>query len=256
MCLILCGYETHPRYRLVIAANRDEFRARPTAPASWWDDAPGLLAGRDLEKGGTWLGLTRRGRFAAVTNYREPAVERADAPSRGSLVRDFLESRGEVESYLAGLMSAGAQYNGYNLLIADGGRLAYHSNRGGEPMLLAPGIYGISNHLLDTPWPKVLRGKARFAGLLERHDDSLPTDELFTLLADSTPAPDEELPETGLPIELERMVSPIFTVGEEYGTRCSTVVTVSREGEVYFEERDALDGRRSCYRFMIKPAAA
>lgn len=251
MCLILCAYKSHPRYHLVVAANRDEFLARPTAGADWWDDASDILGGRDLEQMGTWLGCTRGGRFAAVTNYREPGSERRDAPSRGGLVREFLESDGGVEEFLSRIRAEGGEYNGYNLLFGADGSLGYHSNRGDGGKPLESGIYGISNHLLDTPWPKVRRGKARFTNILSRHRDRLPADELFEMLGDRTRAPDDELPDTGLGIELERMVSPIFTVGKEYGTRCSTVFAIDHEGSAYFEERDAGSGRSVSYSFDI-----
>lgn len=250
MCLILCAWKSHPKYELLIAANRDEFLARPSAPASWWEDSPDVLGGRDLEQMGTWLGCTRDGRFAAVTNVRERSVQRKDAPSRGWLTRRFLESDLSVDQYLDELEEIGAEYNGYNLLVGADGTIGYHSNRGFGAKLLTPGIYGISNHLLDTPWPKVRKGKDRLSRLLARSGAELPVETLFELLSDRTVAPDDELPDTGLGIELERMVSPIFTVGKEYGTRCSTVLIRDTRRRVYFEERDVLAGSTQCFEFL------
>jgi uncharacterized protein with NRDE domain len=167
MCLILIAWQAHPDYPLVVAANRDEFFARPTAAAAFWPDAPQVLAGRDLEAGGTWLGVSRQRRFAALTNYREGGRQRVDARSRGALVADFLTSRASPVAYLTQLETAAAEYNGFNLVVGDGESLAYYSNRGdGQPRWLKPGIYGLSNHLLDTPWPKLASAKAAFAAAL------------------------------------------------------------------------------------------
>ena len=251
MCLILCAYKRHPHFDLVIAANRDEFLRRPTARAGWWKDAPQVLAGRDLEQMGTWMGCTRTGRFAAVTNYREPGAERKDAPSRGNLVADFLQGNATAEQFLDHLRAVGGRYNGYNLLFGSGGTLGYHSNRGDGGGPLSPGIYGISNHLIATPWPKVRKGKERFELTLRDAGKELPSEALFEVLSDRTVAPDEELPSTGLPLELERMVSPIFTVGRDYGTRCSTVLAMKEGGSAYLEERDALDGVPARFSFEL-----
>lgn len=257
MCLILCAHKQHPRFDLVIAANRDEFLRRPTARADWWEDAPDIVGGRDLEQMGTWMACTKGGRFAAVTNYREPGAELPDAPSRGLLVREFLEGASGVGEFLDHLRAVGKRYNGYNLLFGNFGEaeaegvLAYHSNRGDNGGRLQPGVYGISNHLLDTPWPKVRKGKERFERTLRAAGEELPVEQLFEVLADRTVAPDAELPSTGLSLELERMVSPIFTVGRDYGTRCSTVFAMKAGGEAYFEERDAFDGTPVRYSFDL-----
>src|SRR5258706_6908216 len=155
MCLILFAWQAHPDYPLVVAANRDEWRDRPTAPAAWWDDAPDILAGRDLEAGGTWLGVTRAGRFAAITNFRDPSDRKSTAPSRGQLVADFLRGDDAPRDYLAALAAKAARYNGFNLLLADDKSMCYFGSREGEIIDVAPGIHGLSNHLLDEPWPKV-----------------------------------------------------------------------------------------------------
>jgi uncharacterized protein with NRDE domain len=237
MCLILLAWEKHPRWRLVVAANRDEFHARPTAAAAWWPQAPDLLAGRDLKAGGTWLGVTRGGRFAAVTNIREPQGSRPDAPSRGHLPGNFLLSRAPSLAYLAMLMPRAPFYNGFNLLVMDGVTLGYLSNREPGMRTLPPGIYGVSNHLLDTPWPKVVRGKDDLRAALELDDGDELEARLFAALARRDPAPEGELPQTGVGPELERALSSAFISTPEYGTRSSTVLLLGREGEVRMTER-------------------
>lgn len=233
MCLILFGWQAHPDYPLVVAANRDEFFARPARPAHWWDDAPGLLAGRDLEAGGTWMGVSRTGRFAALTNYRDPSQQRTGAPSRGALVRDCLESEDDTHATLTRIAAVSNAYAGFNLLAFDGRALAVHASTTGEIRSLAPGVYGLSNHLLDTPWPKVRRARERFAAALTE----LPDDhKLLALLTDDQPAPDEHLPQTGVSIEWERRLSPAFIRAPGYGTRCSSVLTMNNDGAVCFRE--------------------
>jgi uncharacterized protein with NRDE domain len=236
MCLILLACNAHPRYRLILAANRDEFFARPTAPARFWDDAPQLLGGRDLKENGTWLGITRNGRIAALTNYRDPRSERKDAPSRGGLVSGYLSGSMPFEEYKALLCREGGSYNGFNLIFGDEERLCWFSNRGGEPQLLRPGIHGLSNHLLDTPWPKVSQGKKALEFLVDQGKTIQP-EALFTILADRTIVPDHLLPDTGVGIELERVLSPLFISAPNYGTRSSTVILIDREERVTFIER-------------------
>jgi len=234
MCLILMAWHAHPAYPLVIAANRDEFYARPTAPAGFWPDAPHVLAGRDLQAGGTWLGLTRTGRFAALTNYRDPENIKADAPSRGELVSRFLVEDESPDSFMTMLAASAPGYNGFNLLFSDGDKLCYFSNCGDTPRRLGPGIYGLSNHLLDTPWPKVARGKSALAEALR----CLPnTEVMFALLKDDTIAPDQELPRTGVSLEWERLLSAAFIRSETYGTRSSTVIIVAADRRIRFEEK-------------------
>ncbi len=235
MCLIFVGHRHQRRYPLVIAANRDEFYARPTAPAAFWDDAPDLLAGRDLLGHGTWLGVTRAGRFAAVTNFRSAAEPHKDAPSRGALVSGFLTSRADPRSYLEALERTAHRYNGFNLLVGDGEQLCFYSNREGVVRTLAPGLCGLSNHLLDTPWPKVVQGKRRLQALLDAPEWS--EQRAFELLFDREPAPEAELPDTGVSRAYERALSAIFIEGGVYGTRSSTVLTRNDQGAVRFVER-------------------
>lgn len=236
MCLILFAYEAHPSYRLILAANRDEFYERPTGPAAFWPDAPGLLAGRDLRHGGTWLGVTRAGRFAALTNYRDPSAKLDGARSRGGLVTDFLKNRQPPAHYAREVAATAAAYDGFNLLAGDAQTLYYFSNRGGAPSKLAPGVYGLSNHLLDTPWPKVARGK-RALGEVIGTGDALAPEAVIEILFDRVRAADAELPDTGVGVEVERVLSPLFIASPGYGTRSSTVVLIDREGKLTFVER-------------------
>ncbi len=234
MCLILLAWQTHPDFPLVVAANRDEFFARPSAPADFWVEAPDILAGRDLQAGGTWLGVSRGQRFSALTNYREGSRQRADAPSRGALVADFLAGESDPEAYLAALSKRGADYNGFNLFVGEGQRLGYYSNRNSGTRWLSPGIYGLSNHLLDTPWPKLSLAKTAFAEALTQ----LPaSDAFFELLADQEIVPDTHLPETGVPLEWERILSAVFVNSPDYGTRASTLLTMHRSGQTKLIER-------------------
>lgn len=258
MCLILFAHDAHPRYRLVVAANRDEFYARPTAPAAWWADAPQVLAGRDLRGGGTWMGITRAGRFAAVTNFRDAAPAAPDAPSRGHLVGGFLRGADAPAAYLDALAGRADDYAGFNLLVADDAELRYFGNRGGAPRALRPGVYGLSNALLDTPWPKVERGKAGLAAALDGGGEIDP-EALFRILWDAEPAPDLHLPDTGVGIDRERMLSSPFIRSLEYGTRASTVLLVGRDRRVRFVERTVRTGpgdwTESAHGFRIDAAA-
>jgi uncharacterized protein with NRDE domain len=235
MCLIFVAVDAHPKYRFVIAANRDEFYDRPTLPVSFWPEAPELLAGRDLRAGGTWIGITRTGRIAAVTNYRDPKTIKAAAPSRGKLVSDYLSSRESPMPYLEMLLPGAHKYNSFNLLLGHREELYWYSNRGTEIRRLSPGIHGLSNHLLDTPWPKVEQGKKALSRILAEEDPS--TEDLFRLLLDGTVASDESLPDTGVGLEWERILSPIFITSPTYGTRSSTILLLDRSGRVMFMER-------------------
>lgn len=236
MCLVLLAWDAHPRYRLIVAANRDEFYARPTAAAGWWPDHPQILAGRDLREGGTWMGVTRAGRFAAVTNVREPQMYRVGAPSRGHLVGNFLAGAMPSLAYAAGLMPTAPMFNGFNLLMFDGATLAWYSNRATGARILPPGVYGLSNAQLDTPWTKVVLGKEDVRRAIDGPDDGIEA-ALFASLARRDPAPEAELPSTGVGDERERALSSAFIATPEYGTRCSTVLLIARDREVTFVER-------------------
>jgi uncharacterized protein with NRDE domain len=236
MCVLLLAYKQHARYPLVVAANRDEFYDRPTDAASFWIDAPGVLAGRDLRQGGTWLGITREGRFAALTNFRDAEATLTDRPSRGHLVSRFLIGDEQPEVYLAGIAREGHQYNGFSLVAGARDSLCYYSNREGQVRVLPPGVYGLSNHLLDTPWPKVARGKRVMTELLSGAGELTP-EALFALMADRSVADDPLLPATGIGLDRERLLSSLFVSSEIYGTRSSTVVLIDDQDNVDFLER-------------------
>jgi uncharacterized protein with NRDE domain len=257
MCIILVAWRAHPAYPLVVAANRDEFYSRPTAAARFWTDDRRVLAGRDLEGGGTWLGVTRSGRFACLTNYRDPGSQRDNANSRGHLVADFLTSRMGAETYMKNAAATAGEFNGYNLLVGDGDSLTWFSNVTGEGKLLPPGIYGVSNDLLDTPWPKVAAAKSALSSALA----ALPQDgKLFELLRDDTIHPDEALPRTGVSMEWERLLSAAFVRASGYGTRNSTLVTVDASGMILFDEQSWLEGGspgpRRRFRFRLEGAGS
>ncbi len=238
MCLIVFAWNVIPGLPLIAAANRDEFYDRPAAPAGWWEDHPQVYAGRDLRDGGTWLGVTRVGRFGALTNIRAPGERRADAPSRGALVADFLAGEETPQAYVARLQAAGDAFNGFNLLIGDGQTMIWYSNRdhgdprNGQP--LAPGIYGLSNDRLDAPWPKVVRTKAQFASMLCM---GAPEEAYFEMLSDTTRASDCRLPKTGVSLEMERLLSAVCIESPNYGTRVSTVVKLLANQPAILHER-------------------
>jgi uncharacterized protein with NRDE domain len=263
MCLIAVAWKAHPAVRLVVAANRDEFYARAAAPAAWWADAPHVLAGRDLREGGTWMGVTRAGRFAAVTNFRDPGLaQRPDAPSRGALVADFLRGTADAEAYARELSVRAGAYNGFNLLVGDEGGLFYLSNRAEGVRRLEPGVYGLSNHLLDTPWPKVVRARQAMADALAAADAASDGWEsgLWEMLADRVIAADDDLPDTGVGAERERLLSPPFIRSDVYGTRASTVLTMAHDGAVRFVERSVAPGEEGWtearHAFRIEAGAA
>ena len=233
MCLALIAILAHPRYPLVIAANRDEFHARAADPAHWWTSD--LLAGRDRVGGGTWFGTTRAGRWALITNFREGAARDPGAPSRGGLVTQALSASGTALAFTANASVEGQRFHGFNLLAGDGATGAYASNRASGALALGRGIAGLSNHLLDTPWPKVVRSKAKLAAALARNDDPLVA--AFDLLADREHASAAALPATGVSSQWERILSPAFIVSPEYGTRCSTVMTIDNTGMARYVER-------------------
>lgn len=235
MCLILLSYKQNPNYPFILAANRDEFYDRPSAPVAVWEDHPDVLGGRDLKEGGTWLGITRKGRIAALTNYRDPLNVKPDAPSRGWLVSDFLTGKMDDTTYVTSLKKKGEKYNGFNMILGRWPRLFYYSNKDGA-MELEPGIYGLSNHLLNTPWPKVERGKKKFAALLKSNEKP-SADAIFEMLADAFRPDDSQLPDTGIGLEWERILSSMFITCPVYGTRSSSVIVIDRAGHVTFTER-------------------
>jgi len=235
MCLIFLAINQHPDYKLIVAANRDEFYARKTAPAHFWKDHPDILGGRDLEASGTWLAMNKKGKISLVTNYRDPANINPKAPSRGHLVSDFLLNGDSPEKYMSDVSTRASQYNGFNLLTGYPDEWWYLSNYGNGIQKLESGIYGLSNHLLDTPWPKVQQGKEKFSKAISH--SVIEPDALFELLYDDQRAEDQLLPDTGIGLERERALSSMFIKTNGYGTRCSTVITISKNHEALFAER-------------------
>ena len=232
MCLIVFAWRPGHARPLIVAANRDEFYARPTLALAPWDEAPGVHAGRDLEAGGSWLGVGPSGRFAALTNIRDPG-QPLGARSRGELVAGYLRGELSVEAYLEKVASEAQHYSGFNLLVGDGQRLGYLHGGDAVPKLLAAGVYGLSNAALDTPWPKLVKARE---GLREQLDDPEP-EQLFALLADNTQAADSELPSTGVGLATERLLSSVFIASQNYGTRASTVLIVEADGRRRLVER-------------------
>ena len=234
MCLIVFAWKLIPCTPLIVASNRDEYYNRPASPATWWGTSPAVFGGRDLQSGGTWMGITSKEneqghtvKFAAITNVRESSATRADAPSRGALVANYLTNQLSAQDYVNVIADQADQYNGFNLLIGDETDLIWFSNRrldderNGKP--LPAGIYGISNASLDTPWPKVVKTKAEFASLICQR---APEDAYFEMLSNTTPAPDCRLPDTGVSFDMERLLSSVCIESPTYGTRVSSLVKI------------------------------
>ncbi|SHI08764.1 NRDE family protein [Desulfosporosinus lacus] len=245
MCLILFAYNCHPNYRLILAANRDEYFQRPTEKAHFWESYPWVLAGRDLEMLGTWMGITSSGRFAALTNYRDPSLQLTNAKSRGKLVSDFLCMNECPTNYLQDVAKYRELYNPFNLIVGDLSCLVYYSKQTSELKELKPGIYGLSNHLLDTPWPKVLKAKQALANHIENNKTLIKAQALFEILADDEKALDHELPNTGINYVLEKQLSSIFIQGMDYGTRSSAVILIDRNNHVTFTEKSFSPGQKN-----------
>ncbi|MEJ2729469.1 MAG: NRDE family protein [Deltaproteobacteria bacterium] len=258
MCLLLFSYRIHPDYRLIVAANRDEFYARPTAALDYWADHADVLAGRDLKGRGTWLGVTRSGRLAAITNYREPDAHIENAPSRGRLTADFLIGNATPQRYIKAVSKISNAYNGFNLVAGDLAGLYYYSNRASRLRQLQPGLYGISNHLLDTPWPKIKKGKALLQGQLCGRE-KIDIEKIWKILADRTLPADKDLPDTGVGLEWERILAPLFISSPDYGTRSSSIILMEYSGRTTFLERTfsnaanaAAQGETVTYSFKIR----
>jgi uncharacterized protein with NRDE domain len=253
MCLIVFAYKSHPDYKLILAANRDEFYDRPTEVAKWWEDHPHILGGRDLKAKGTWMGVDKRGRFSAVTNFRDFSNVREEAKSRGDLPVDFLKNGTSASAYLSNVLKEADQYNGFNLLTMDE-EMVHVSNHENKVNVLNEGVFGLSNALLDTPWPKVEKAKAAFNHTINNH---FQMKDLLGVMQDSSIAADEQLPQTGLPIEMERAVSAMCIRTPNYGTCCSTAITIDYDGNVQFLEKSYHVGDREAgevsYTFQTEP---
>lgn len=237
MCLITFAYKSHPKYTLILAGNRDEFYDRPTRKAKFWtpEGHPEILAGKDLEAGGTWLGVHKDGRWAALTNYRDPKIQKQNPPSRGELVLNYLKSDISAINYLHKLSETADEYNGFNLLLWDNKDFLHYSNKNKNLTAIDRGIHGLSNALLDTPWPKLSSANQELESITE--DESFKKEELFDLLNNDTRANEDELPVTGIPKELEKAVSSIFIDTDHYGTRSSTLLLIDKQGNIDFTER-------------------
>lgn len=237
MCLIIFGLEAHPRYKLVLIANRDEFYQRPSLPAHFWEENKDILAGKDLEKGGTWLGITKKGKFAAITNYRDPKNIKKDAPSRGELTANYLNGNTNPLKAMFQVQMKAHQYNGFNLLLGDPEDLFYYSNYAKSIQKVGQGIHGLSNHLLNTYWHKVSLGKEKLERYLNNNTE-LVVEELLNLLEDETqPEEEKHVQQTGLPLEQEKMLSPMFIRSPEYGTCSSTVLLWDLNNRITFAEK-------------------
>ena len=237
MCLLLFAWRQHENFPLVLIANRDEYYARPTRDAHWWDNCP-VFGGRDLEAGGSWLGISREGRFAAVTNVREPGGMKAGKISRGALTQEFLVGDSPAETYLAALTPKDRDYAGFNLLLGDTSGFWFYSNRDHGIRRVEPGVFGVSNGAFDEPWPKLSSGKAELAALLR---GDFGHADLLGILTDHRVAQDHELPQTGVPLDIERMLSSRFIRSPDYGTRACTVLTIDNAGRVEFSEQNYRD---------------
>ncbi|MFH2065714.1 MAG: NRDE family protein [Pseudomonadota bacterium] len=251
MCLILFSYNQHPDYLLILAANRDEFFDRPAKPLDFWEDNPSVLAGKDLVGGGTWLGITRSLRYAAITNFRDPFDRKKKAPTRGNLVRNFLCGQSSPENYIKQIQHTGHQYHGFNLLVGEKDQLWYYSNRSSAAMNVPGGFHGLSNHLLNTPWPKVIQGKSKLKSVFSR--SGIDIQDTFQVLGDRSSPPDDQLPDTGVGQRWEKILAPIFIDSDIYGTRCSSLLTIKRSGEVMFVERTfSSDDRKKITQKIIR----
>ncbi|MUK88862.1 hypothetical protein GMD78_10705 [Ornithinibacillus sp. L9] len=255
MCLINFQFHEHPAYKLIVAANRDEFYNRPTAQATFWEDHPNILAGRDLLQMGTWLGITKQGKFAALTNYRDPAHMGVGKRSRGEIVSNYLASHTLPSDYLQDIQDKKDHYIGFNVLVGNLDQLYYYNNIEDEIKEIERGqTYGLSNHFLNTPWPKVIKGKNNLQQYVKNKKE-LSIDELFHILMDAEEAKDEELPDTGVGSKLERKLSPLFIDMPDYGTRCSTILLVNQDNQVTFVERTYKSGKyvdEKKYTFQIE----
>lgn len=254
MCLVFIAHKAHPDYKLIVAANRDEFYARKTSPADFWSDQPHVLAGRDLEALGTWMGVSRYGKVSLVTNYRDLKNIRANAPSRGHLVSDFLTNGDEPLPYMQQVQQHGSRYNGFNLISGNVDQLWYYSNYENNLRKLEPGLFGLSNHLLNTEWPKVRAGMEQIRNLISTGNPDSET--LFAIMRNDATAPDDELPDTGVGLEMERMLSSMFIKSPNYGSRSTTVLLVDNEDRVSFQERTyepgTLDYTTRIFEFMLE----
>ena len=235
MCLVVFAHNSHPNYKFIFVANRDEFYDRPTEQADFWKDQPDLLAGKDLKAGGTWMGITKSGKFAAITNYRDLSDIKEDAPTRGLLVTNYLLSNLSSGEYYNSIKGDLKKYNGFNLMLGDIDNLYYFSTHIEGLRKLDHGVHGLSNAVLDTPWPKVEKSKKHFLKLV-KHEE-IHAWELLSLLTDTRKANEKDLPDTGVGTEWEKVLSSVFIQSPHYGTRCSTAILIDNNNTVRFAEK-------------------
>ncbi len=238
MCLCLFAYKNHPQFDLILIHNRDEYYNRKSLPAQFWDDNRHLLAGKDLGSSGTWLGITQTGQWAMVTNFRKKKILKSEQISRGMLVKNFLTSSLAPKDYLQNILSVKNNYADFNLVVGNPAGLYHLSSQQGQLLSLKPGVYGLSNAFLDTPWPKVSEGKKKFLEIIQKKEGF--EEDLFLLMKNTTPYPDQTLPNTGMGIEVERLLSSLFVRAPGYGTHSTTLLTISKKGEVHFIEKSYL----------------
>ncbi len=242
MCLITFAYKDHPKYRLILAANRDEFYGRPTRKAQFWNEEghPDILAGKDLEAGGSWMGISTSGKWAALTNYRDPNWKHENPTSRGEIVLNYLKSNISSKEYVDELRDNAHKYIGFNVLVGDSDGILHYSNFDDKGKEIPPGIHGVSNALLDTPWPKLEWAKSSLKKSISQ--DQLNRDDIFNFLNNDVQADDDQLPDTGIPHEWEKAVSSLFIKTEKYGTRSSSILLIDHSGNIEFTERRFIRG--------------
>lgn len=255
MCIVNFHYKDHPKYELIVISNRDEFYERPTAPAHFWEDHPYLLAGRDLEAMGTWLGITKNGRFATLTNIRDLSKPQKNyKTSRGEIVTNFLTSETSPEEYVEHLAKRSHLYDGFNIIVGDETGLYYLNNVENRPTKIEKGTHSLSNEFLNSKWPKVIKGRNNLRNYVT-NNEKIEFEDLFSIGLDDEIAPDEQLPKTGVPLELERKLSSLFIRTENYGTRTITVFTIDYDKNVQFKEHTFTNGKFTSeisYSFSIK----
>ena len=237
MCITIFSYQQDHEIPIILINNRDEYHKRPTAKSHYWEDHPNILGGKDLKAGGSWLAINKNGTFASITNYRDTRLKTLNSPtSRGKIVTDFVLSNNQ-EAFLNSLQENCSEYEGFNLIAGWANKIYYFSNITKELVQLSDGIYGVSNHLLDSPWPKLVKAKQKFQDLISHERNSFQSEEVFNFMIDNGSFPDEDLPDTGVGIELERFLAPLFIVGKQYGTRSTSILQISSAGKVDFYEQ-------------------
>lgn len=255
MCIVNFHFHKHPIYKLIVVANRDEYYERPTKSACFWEDELNILAGRDLLQKGTWLGISREGKFAAITNYRDPSLPETGRYSRGEIIRNYLTRDIDSEIFIKHLIKNRANYGGYNIIFGNQNQLFHYNNILNESNVIDTGTHSVSNHSLNTPWPKVVKGKSKLQDYVQSHQEKVHIDDLFQIVADRSIAKDAELPHTGVGLRMERLLSPLFVKMENYGTRSSTILLIDKKDQVTYVERTFLDGEFQYdkqYKFSIE----